>query len=138
MRGDEACLTTIQTKVGALVDLPLQVAAKTENDFVFLSDDFGEIDADIRGVDSPASCVSGVVSDLRAMDHRFSRRTTDIDASAAEILFFDERHGPAEIRQTIPERIAGLTRADNDSVIFHEGLRKRNPSRLYIRCASVE
>src|SRR2546430_17636352 len=60
MRGNKTSMAVIEAKVGALVDLFLPTAAKAENDFVFLRNNFGEIDADIRSIDAPeigrASC----------------------------------------------------------------------------------
>src|SRR5260370_1097199 len=83
-------------------------AAKTENDFVFLSDNFGEIDADVRGVDTPARGVSRILSNLRAVDHCFGGRAADVDACPAQILFLYKRDRPAQIGEPIRERIAGL------------------------------
>src|SRR5258708_59178 len=47
MRVDKTGVAAIETKVGAFVDLFLLTTAKTQNDFIFLGDNFGEIDADV-------------------------------------------------------------------------------------------
>jgi hypothetical protein len=47
MRSDKTGVAAIEAKVGALIDLFLLAAAEAEDDFVFLGDDFGEIDADV-------------------------------------------------------------------------------------------
>src|SRR5216683_1654280 len=106
-------------KVSALVDLFLQAAAKTENDFVFLSNNPGEIDADIRCVDAPARGVSRIVSDLRAVDHGLGGRATNVDAGATQVIVLDERYRPSQIREAIGERIAGLAGADDDGIVLH-------------------
>src|SRR5258708_12727560 len=95
----------IEAKIGALVNLPLLAAAKTENDFVFLSNNFGEIDADVRGVDAPTRGVSRVVSDLCAVNHRFGRGASDVDAGSTQIFFLDERNGPPQIAHPITHRL---------------------------------
>ncbi len=97
----------------------LLAAAKTENDFILLGNDLREINADVRCADTPARCVSRVVSNLRAMDHRFGGSASDVDARAAEILLFDERHRPAQVSEAISQGIAALARADDDRVVFH-------------------
>ena len=119
MRANKTCAATIEAKIGAFVDLFLLVAAKAEDDFVLLSDDFGEINADICGVDAPARGVARVVSNLRAVDHRFSGRAADVDAGAAEVFLLDERDGPSQIREAIGQGIAGLAGTDNDGVVLH-------------------
>src|SRR6266850_78960 len=108
MRRNETRVAAMKAKFGALVYLFLLAATKTQDDFVFLGDDFGQIDADVGGVDAPARGVPCVVSDLRAMNHRFGRRATDVDAGAPKIFFFDQRHGPSEIGETMREGITAL------------------------------
>src|ERR1700687_5259865 len=108
MRRDKTPVATIKTKFGALVNLFWLAATEAQDDFVFLGDDFGEIDADIGGVDAPARGISNVVSDLRAMDHRFGRRATHVDAGAPKIFFLDQGHGPSQIGETMREGIATL------------------------------
>src|SRR6266852_9723274 len=98
MRADKTGVAAIETQVGALIDLLLLSGAKAKNDFVFLGNDLGEINAYVRCVDTPARSISRVMSNLRAMDHRFSGGASDVDACAAQILFLDECHGPTEVR----------------------------------------
>src|SRR5260370_36923475 len=119
MRPNETGVAAMETKVGALIDLFLLAAAKAENDFVFLGNNPRKIDADVRCVDAPARGVSRVVSDLRAVNHRFGGRAANIDARAAKILFLDERYRPSQIREPISERVAGLAGTDDDRVGFH-------------------
>src|SRR5260370_11870135 len=119
MRGNKTGVASMETKVSALVDLFLRAAAKTENDFVFLSNNPGEIDADIRCVDAPARGVSRIVSDLRAVDHGLGGRATNVDAGATQVIVLDERYRPSQIREAIGERIAGLAGADDDGIVFH-------------------
>src|SRR5260370_8583808 len=108
---------------------------ETQNDLIFLSDDFGEIDADVRCVDAPARGVSRVVSDLRAVNHRFGRGAADVDAGAAKILSLDQRYRPAEIRQAVGKRIAGLPGTDDDAVVFPAGLPRKITPKLSLRIA---
>src|SRR6266702_6405837 len=108
MRANKSGVAAMEAEVGAPVDLLLLAAAKTENDFIFLSDNFGEINVDVRSVDTPARSVSSVVSNLRAVDHCFGGRAAEVDACAAQILFLYKRDRPAQIREPIRERIAGL------------------------------
>jgi len=117
----------METKLGALVDLLLLAAAKAENDFVFLSNNLGEINANIRSVDTPARGVARVVSDLRTMDHRLGGRATNVDARATQVLFLDKRHRPSQIGEPMSEGVASLTGANDDRVVFHGDppLRKR-------------
>src|SRR6266436_4496297 len=138
MRADKTGMAAMESKMGALIDLLLLSGAKAKNDFVFLGNDLGEINAHVRRVDTPACGISRVMSNLRAMDHRLGRRAPDVDACATKILFLDECHGPTKIRQSIGEGIAALTRADDDGVIFHAGLRRKIAPRLYIRCPSLQ
>ena len=126
VRGNETRVVTIKPQVGALIHLLLPAAAKAKDDFVLLSDDFGEVDAHARGVGSPSRGVARIVGDSRAMDHGLGGRATDVDARATEVFLFDERHGPSQIREAISEGIAGLAGADDDGVIFH---RKKPPMR---------
>ncbi len=119
MRAGKMGMAAIEAKVGALVDLFLLATAKTENDFIFLGDNFGEIDADVRCVDAPARGVSRIVRDLGAMHHRLCRRAANIDARAAQVFFLDECYRPPQVSEAISERIAALARADDDRVIFH-------------------
>src|SRR6266436_1259632 len=125
MRADKTRVSAMKSKVGALIDLLLLSAAKAENDFIFLSNNLRKINTYVRCVNTPARGVSRVISNLRAMDHRLGRRATDVDACAAKILFLNERHGPTKVRKVIGERVAGLTRADDDCIVFHGGLRRR-------------
>src|SRR6266702_6172141 len=97
MRVNKSGVAAMEAEVGAPVDLLLLAAAKTENDFIFLSDNFGEIDADVRGVDTPARGVSSVVSNLRAVDHCFGGRAADVDACAAPTLIYTLPLHPARI-----------------------------------------
>src|SRR5260370_2368255 len=105
MRANKSGAASMETKVSAPVDAFLQAATKTENDFVFLSNNPGEIDADVRCVDAPARGVSRVVSDLRAVNHRLGGRATNVDAGATQVIVLDERYRPSQIRKPIPERI---------------------------------
>src|SRR5206468_6437047 len=73
MRGDKTRVAAMKAKFGALVYLFLLAATETQDHFVFLSDDFGKIGADVRRVNTPTRGVPRVVSDLRAMNHRFGR-----------------------------------------------------------------
>src|SRR6266481_1019292 len=109
-------MAAMELKVRAFVYLFLLAAAKTEHDFILLRDDFGKIDADIRSVDAPARGVSRVVGNVATVNHRFGGSAADVDAGAAEILLFDERDGPAEIRQVIGKRVPALAGTDDDSV----------------------
>ena len=93
MRSDKTRVVPIEAKVGAFIDLFLLAAAETEDDFVFLGNDFCKINADVRSVDAPARGVPRIVSDLRAVDHRLGGRASNIDAGAAQIFLLDERHG---------------------------------------------
>jgi hypothetical protein len=132
MRGQKTCGCTIEAEAGALIHLLLLAGAKAENDFVFLGDDFGEIDGYVRGIDAPTLGVARVISNLRAVDHCFGRCAADIDTSAAEIFFFDEGYGPAQIGEAMGERIAGLAGADDDSVVLHGDLRWISAPKQYI------
>jgi hypothetical protein len=127
VRANKTGVAAMETKAGALVDLLLLAAAKAENDFVFLSNNLGEIHANVRSVDTPPRGVSRVVSDLRAMDHRFGGRATNVDARATQVLFLDKRYIPSQIGEPMSERVASLTGADDDRVVFHGDppLRKR-------------
>src|SRR5204862_6560795 len=93
MRVNESGVVTMEAKVGAVVDLVLLATAKTEDHFVFLRDNFEQIDADIRRVDTPTHGVSRIVSDLRAVDHCVGGRAAGVDAGATQMLFLDERDG---------------------------------------------
>src|SRR5207249_9844099 len=119
MRANKSGVATMEAKVGAVVDLFLLATAKTEDHFVFLRDNFGQIDADTRRVDTPKRGVSRIVSDLRAVDHCFGGRTAGVDARAAQMLLLDERDGPSQVGEPISERISGLAGADDDGVVFH-------------------
>src|SRR6267378_6129741 len=61
MRGDKTRVAAMKAKFGAFVYLFLLAATETQDDFVFLSDNFGEINADVRRADAPARGVSRVV-----------------------------------------------------------------------------
>src|SRR5260370_29883581 len=121
MRADKTGVAAIQTQVGALIDLLLLSGAKAKNDFVFLGNDLGEINAHVHRVDTPARGISRVMSNLRAMDHRLGRRASDVDAGAAQILFLDERNRPPQIGEPISEGVAALARADDNRVVLHWG-----------------
>src|SRR5689334_21075632 len=112
-------MAAMKMNIGALVRLLLNAAAKTEDDFLFLRDDSRQVNADVRSIDAPARGISRVVSDLCAVNHSLGWGAAGVDASAAEILLLDERHGPAPIREPIRERIASLARTNDDGVIFH-------------------
>src|SRR5256885_16121960 len=121
MGANKTGVAAMETKVGAFVDLLLLAAAKTENHFLLLGNDFCEIDADVRCVDTPARGVSRVVRNLREMYHRLGRGAADVDARAAEIFFLNERHRPAKIRQPIGKRVAGLAGTNDDGLVVHTG-----------------
>src|SRR5260370_2141737 len=131
-------VAAIQTQIGALIDLLLLSAAKAEDDFVFLGNDLGKINAHVRRVAARARSVSVVMRNLGAMDHRLGRRASDIDACAAQILFLDERHGPTKIRQSIGEGIAALARTDDDCIVFHAVLHGKMEPRLYLRRSNLQ
>src|SRR5260370_16622759 len=118
MRPNETGVAAMETKVGALIDLFLLAAAKAENDFVFLGNNFCEIDADVRCVDAPARGVSRVVSDLRAVNHRLGGRATNVDAGSTQVLVLDERYIPSQIRKAIRETIAAMAGAHYDRVVL--------------------
>src|SRR6266849_8437075 len=119
MRADKTGVAAMGSKIGALIDLLLLSGAKAKNDFVFLGNYLGEINAYVRCVDTPARSISRVMSNLRAMDHRFSGGASDVDACAAQILFLDERNRPPQIGEPISEGVAALARADDDGVVLH-------------------
>src|SRR5438552_1640072 len=119
MRANKSGVATMEAKVRALVDLLLLATAKAEDHFVFLHDNFGEIDADIQSIDTPARGVSRIVSDLRAMNHCLGGGAASVDAGAAQMLLLDERDGPSQVGEPISERISGLAGADDDGVVFH-------------------
>jgi len=112
-------MPAIEPQIGPLVHLLLEIAAKTEDHFVFLQNDLLKIDADIFRMDAPAAGIAGVIRHLCSGHHGLGRRASRIDTSASKIGFFDQGHLPAEIGETIDERIACLARADNDGVVFH-------------------
>src|SRR6266850_1494663 len=58
MRRDKTRVAAIKAKFGALVYLFLLAATEAQDHLVFLSDDFGEIDADVGSVDAPACGIS--------------------------------------------------------------------------------
>jgi hypothetical protein len=119
MGSDKPGVAAIEAEVGALIHLFLLATAEAEDDFIFLSDDLGEIDGDVGSTDAPACGVARVVSDLSAMDHGLGGSAAHIDASATQIFSLDERDGPAKIGEAMSERIAGLAGADDDGVEFH-------------------
>src|SRR5207245_3859345 len=112
--------------VGALVDLSLLAAPEAEDHFIFLGDDFGEIDIDILCVDAPAGGISCIIRDLRSVDRRLRGRTSNVHARSTEILFLDERYRPTQVSQAIRQRITALARTHDDGVVFHK---KRSPVR---------
>ena len=63
--------------------------------------------------------VARVMRDLSAMDHGFGGGAAGVDASAAEMAFFNQRHSPAMIGQTMRKRIPRLAGPDNDGIVFH-------------------
>src|SRR5215469_10144413 len=119
MRRNESRVSAEKPQTLALIDASLVASAKAQDDFVFLRNDFGQIDPYSCDINSPPPGVSRVMRHLRAMHHGLRRRAANVDASSSQILFLDQRYGPAQVRESIREWIAGLARADNDGVIFH-------------------
>ncbi len=137
MGANKAGMAAMELKVRAFVYLFLLAAAKTEHDFILLGDDFGKINADVRSDDSPARGVARVMGNLRAVNHRFGGSAADVDAGATEILLFDERDRPAEIRQVISKRVPALARADDNGVVFHaDGPPERSGPKHTTGCSS--
>src|SRR5258708_511601 len=116
MRADKTGMAAMESKMGALIDLLLLSGAKAKNDFVFLANDLGEINAHVGGVDTTAGGIARVMSTLCELDHRLVGRASEVDACAAEILFLDECNSPPKIGEPISEGVAALARADDNRV----------------------
>src|SRR5262249_9069613 len=119
MRRNESRVSAVKPQILALINPSLVASAKTQDHLVLLRNNLSQIDDYPSGVDSPPRSASRIMRHLRAMHHGLRRRAAHVDACSPQIFFLDERHGPAQVRESIREWIAGLARADNDGVIFH-------------------
>ena len=106
-------------RVATCFSLP---SRKPSTTLSFLGDDFGKVYGDILRMDAPARGVARVMSDQRAVHHGFGGRAAGVDAGAAEETFLDEGDAPAEVGESVRERSAGLSRTDDDGVVFQGAL----------------
>src|SRR5206468_3605303 len=68
-------------------------------------------------VDAVISCAPREIGDTRARHHGLGGRAADVDASAADVLAFDDCGLPACAPERDGKRLAGLARADDDGVV---------------------
>src|SRR5262249_26092927 len=118
----EAGLSTVEMHLGTACDPLLVPIAPAIDQRILLSDDLWQVGADIVGDDAPARSVSGIVRNLRTMNHRLRGRASRVDARAAELALFDQSNGPSVVSQTIGERNSSLPRPDDDCVVSHGSL----------------
>src|SRR5256885_16970675 len=85
MGANKTGVAAMETKVGAFVDLLLLAAAKTENHFLLLGNDFCEIDADVRCVDTPARGVSHYARNAARWGVNTSNVSVDLEIGRAHV-----------------------------------------------------
>jgi hypothetical protein len=66
------------------------------------------------------------VSRLGGGDHGLGRRTAGVDAGAAQLILFDERHGPAVVGQFLRKRVARLPGTNHDGVVVRHECPSKN------------
>src|SRR6266849_6104514 len=114
-------LSAIKVQTFSVLHLFLDTGPPLLDDLIFASDDLRQIDADFAGMHTPLLRMAGVVSHLRAGDHRLSRRAPGVDAGSPQLRLFDEGHIPPVVRQLLRERVPRLPRTNYDSVKFRHG-----------------
>ena len=57
--------------------------------------------------------------DFRTLEQRFRRYTTDVQAHAAQLVFFDNSDLESELGPADGGLIAARPRPDNDNIVFH-------------------
>jgi len=71
-------------------------------------------------IDALVRQLPGVMSDLSRCHKGLSRRATRVDAGAAQLRLFHQRHAPALVSQPAGQRSASLASSDHNSVKFHD------------------
>src|SRR5713101_8261127 len=122
VRCDEAGMAAIQTKVfGALANFVFLPRAPIVHVAILALYDFLHVDPHLACVYPPFPAVADIVCHLRRRDHCLGRRTSRIDAGAADLRPLYQRDAPSDVRQILGQRIPGLPRANYDRVILSHG-----------------
>src|SRR4029077_6236776 len=131
--GYETRMPMIEAHVGMASEVAFLSVPPSLHDGILAIDNRGKVDARRTASHTPTPGVPRVIGHLRACNHRLRGCAAGVDAGAAQVRFLDESYGPAVFGEGIAQRIAPLSRANHDGVVFfhvrtrsHSGATRHN------------